>query len=540
MTAIDTAKRPAARIRGLRVAYRTRRGSVQALQGVDVTVRRGETVAVVGESGSGKSTLTHALLGITPGNATVSADTLDIAGASVLQASDSQWEKIRGHRVGYIPQDPGVALNPLLSIGAHFAETFAVLRPHLPAASHADYAIEALERVGLSEPERRLRQRPWMLSGGMRQRVLIALALVGAPDLIIADEPTSALDVTIQRKVLDLIDEVRQTSGSGLLLITHDLAVALDRADRIVVMHGGEIVEQGTRDEILHSAAHEYTRQLLRDSLRVVEVDRTDHQIGDSEAIAVAGVTKSFGKAADRQRVLQQIDLIARSGETLALIGESGSGKSTLARIVMGLERADDGEVRVSGTPRASSRARDLAGRIQFVHQNPFTSLDPRWSVERIVTEPLAAARRVSRRERARAAADALEQVGLGSEFATRRPGELSGGQRQRVAIARALASGADVIVLDEAVSALDVTVQSQILTLLARLQREHGLTYLFITHDLAVVEAFADRVAVIADGRIVELNDTAAVFESPESDEARALLEAIPGRDLRSERSAA
>lgn len=503
----------AIRIENLRVAYTLKRGSRVAVDGIDLTVEPGETVAIVGESGSGKSTLSRALLGITSPNALVEADVLEIAG-----------EGVGGRGVGYIPQDPGVSLNPMLTIGKHFAETYTALRPTLPKASHRDYAIEALERVGLSEPRRRLDQRPGELSGGMRQRVLIALALVGNPDVLVADEPTSALDVTVQRRVLDLLGQMQEATGTALLLITHDLAVALDRADRIVVMQAGSIVEEGTRDEILHASQHPYTRRLLRDSLRVIDIERTPVESEDV-AISIAGVTKSFGK----HEVLSGIDLEVRRGTTLGLIGESGSGKSTLARIVTGLERASGGTVDASA-----------AGGVQFVHQNPFTSLDPRWSIEKIVAEPLAI-KRVRRRDRLAAAKDALAAVGLGDEFLGRGPAELSGGQRQRVAIARAVASGAQTIVLDEAVSALDVTVQSQILTLLVQLQKERGLTYLFITHDLSVVEAFADAVAVIDGGTIVEHAPTRAVFDAPASTSARALLEAIPGRQIRDDvRSAA
>lgn len=513
----------AIRIENLRVEYALKRGSRVAVDGIDLTVEPGETVAIVGESGSGKSTLSRALLGITPPNARVSADVLEVAGVSVHESS-TDWDAVRGHKVGYIPQDPGVSLNPMLTIGKHFAETYAALRTTLPKQSHRDYAIEALERVGLSEPERRLDQRPGELSGGMRQRVLIALALVGSPAVLVADEPTSALDVTVQRRVLDLLGEAQQATGTGLLLITHDLAVALDRADRVVVMQAGKVVETGTRDEILHSSQHPYTRRLLRDSLRVIDVERTPVE-SDETAIRIAGIEKSFGK----HEVLSGIDLEVRRGTTLGLIGESGSGKSTLARIVTGLERPSGGTVDVSAT-----------GGVQFVHQNPFTSLDPRWSIERIVAEPLAI-KRVNRRERLAAAKEALVSVGLGEEFVGRKPAELSGGQRQRVAIARAVASGAQTIVLDEAVSALDVTVQSQILSLLVKLQKERNLTYLFITHDLSVVEAFADAVAVIDGGTIVEHAPTREVFDTRASASARALLEAIPGRQIRDDvRSAA
>ena len=500
----------AIRIENLHVEYALKRTTRVAVDGIDLTVAPGETVAVVGESGSGKSTLSRALLGITPPNARVRADLLEIGGGS--------------NRAGYIPQDPGVSLNPMLSIAGHFAETFAALRPTLPGGSYRDYTIEALERVGISEPQRRIDQRPGELSGGMRQRVLIALALVGNPEVLIADEPTSALDVTVQRRVLDLLSEAQEATGTALLLITHDLAVALERADRIAVMQAGKIIEVGTRDEILHASQHPYTRRLLRDSLRVIDIERTPID-SDEVAVSIDGITKSFGK----HQVLHGVDLEVRRGTTLALIGESGSGKSTLARIVTGLEAPSGGTVDVSA-----------ANGVQFVHQNPFTSLDPRWSIERIVAEPLAI-KRVGKRERTASATSALSAVGLGDEFLGRKPGELSGGQRQRVAIARAVASGAQTIVLDEAVSALDVTVQSQILSLLVQLQKERNLTYLFITHDLSVVEAFADAVAVIDGGAIVEHAPTRDVFDSPASASARALLEAIPGRQIRDDvRSAA
>jgi peptide/nickel transport system ATP-binding protein len=400
--------------------------------------------------------------------------------------------------------------------------------------------VELLARVGIPEPERRARQYPHELSGGMKQRVLIAGAIALGPDLVIADEPTSALDVTVQRRILDLLDDLRAELGSAVLLVTHDLAVAAERADRILVMKDGRIVEEGPTEALLAAPAHPYTRTLLADApsltapaprtatARLVEAARETDL-----AIDVRGLVQEFGRG-PRFRAVDDVSFSVVRGTTHALVGESGSGKTTTARAVVGLRRPTAGSVVVEGAEVTGLRGealRRFRRGTQLVYQNPFSSLDPRQSVAEIVAEPLRNHGRTDRSERRRRAAEALERVALPSVLAGRRPAELSGGQRQRVAIARALVLEPAVLVLDEAVSALDVTVQAQILDLLDRLQQDLGLTYLFISHDLAVVRQISDTVSVMRDGRVVEHGRTADVLDHPAHDYTAALVEAIPHR---------
>ncbi|NKY38772.1 dipeptide ABC transporter ATP-binding protein, partial [Cellulomonas septica] len=430
-------------------------------------------------------------------------------------------------------------------------------------------AVEALRRTGLPEPELRARQYPHELSGGMRQRVLIAIALVAQPRLLVADEPTSALDVTVQRRILDHLDELTAATGTGVLLITHDLGVAADRADRIVVMSRGRVVETGTPDEVLGSPREAYTRALLaaapslRGARRATAVrpvtvpaarvpavrapSTTGGPTGTPAppALEVRGLVKDFPlprAGRDGTGVLHAVNDVSFAvprGRTLALVGESGSGKSTTARLALRLTEPTAGTVHVDGTDVTRSRGaqlRALRRRLQVVQQNPYASLDPRWTVERIVTEPLRAFRVGDRRERAARAAELLDLVALPTSALHRHPAELSGGQRQRVAIARALSVRPDIVVLDEPVSALDVSVQAQILDLLADLQRDLAVSYLFISHDLAVVRQVAHDVVVLRHGRVVEQGDVESVFARPSHPYTTELLEAIPGTSVRAE----
>ena len=516
----------------LQIAY----GAEPAVSGVSFTVGRGEVVAVVGESGSGKSTTAHAILGLLAGSGHVTGGTVEFEGEQIDSYSDRAWQRIRGARIGLVPQDPTTSLNPVTRIGDQVAE---VLRIHGLAdrrKARLD-AVEVLERAGIDRPEIRARQYPHELSGGMRQRVLIGIALVATPALVIADEPTSALDVTVQRRILDHLDERIAESGAAVLLITHDLGVAADRADRILVMQGGRIVESGRTADILDNPRDEYTKKLLSSapSLSSGPVVRPVRQ-DTSPLLTLTGITKHFnvGRGSSITAV-NEVSLTVPRGQTVSLVGESGSGKSTTARIVVRLEQADAGTITFDGqdiTKVKGSDLRELRRRIQLVYQNPYASLDPKLSVQDIVAEPLRAFKVGGRSQQQSRAAELLDQVALPEQFLSRKPAELSGGQRQRVAIARALALKPDLLVLDEPVSALDVSVQAQILALLDELQRELGLTYLFISHDLAVVRQISDVVGVMQAGRLLEIGTTTEIFDNPRNEYTRTLLEAIPGRD--------
>ncbi len=516
----------------LQIAY----GAEPAVSGVSFTVGRGEVVAVVGESGSGKSTTAHAILGLLAGSGHVTGGTVEFEGEQIDSYSDRAWQRIRGARIGLVPQDPTTSLNPVTRIGDQVAE---VLRIHGLAdrrKARLD-AVEVLERAGIDRPEIRARQYPHELSGGMRQRVLIGIALVANPALVIADEPTSALDVTVQRRILDHLDERIAEAGAAVLLITHDLGVAADRADRILVMQGGRIVESGRTADILDNPRDEYTKKLLSSapSLSSGPVVRPVRQ-DTSPLLTLTGITKHFnvGRGSSITAV-NEVSLTVPRGQTVSLVGESGSGKSTTARIVVRLEQADAGTITFDGqdiTKVKGSDLRELRRRIQLVYQNPYASLDPKLSVQDIVAEPLRAFKVGGRSQQQSRAAELLDQVALPEQFLSRKPAELSGGQRQRVAIARALALKPDLLVLDEPVSALDVSVQAQILALLDELQRELGLTYLFISHDLAVVRQISDVVGVMQAGRLLEIGTTTEIFDNPRNEYTRTLLDAIPGRD--------
>ena len=516
----------------LQISY----GAAPAVRGVSFTVGRGEVVAVVGESGSGKSTTAHAILGLLSGSGHVTGGNVEFEGERINDYSDRAWQKIRGARIGLVPQDPTTSLNPVTRIGDQVAE---VLRIHgLADRRKARFdAIEVLERAGIDRPEIRARQYPHELSGGMRQRVLIGIALVANPALIIADEPTSALDVTVQRRILDHLDERIAESGAAVLLITHDLGVAADRADRILVMHDGRIVESGPTETILGNPRHDYTKKLLSSapSLSSGPIDRPVRAHA-TPLLTLAGITKRFtvGRGSAITAV-NDVSLTVPRGQTVSLVGESGSGKSTTARIAVRLEQADSGTITFDGADISrvkGSDLRELRRKIQLVYQNPYASLDPKLSIVDIVAEPLRAFKVGTRIQQQARAAELLDQVALPGQFGSRRPAELSGGQRQRVAIARALALKPDLLVLDEPVSALDVSVQAQILALLDELQRELGLTYLFISHDLAVVRQISDIVGVMQSGQLVEIGTTAEIFDNPRHDYTRTLLGAIPGRD--------
>ncbi|WP_214104240.1 ATP-binding cassette domain-containing protein [Acrocarpospora catenulata] len=507
---------PLLAVRGLTVRYG--RGG-PAVDRADLTVEAGQIVAVVGESGSGKSTLAHALAGLLPDTARVTGGSVTFGGERVDGLRERAWRRLRGRRIAFVPQDPGTALNPLMTVRAQLAEALRLTGTPRPGQ---DALEDALGRVGIPDPAAVLGRYPHQLSGGFRQRVLLGMALAGRPALLIADEPTSALDTTVQKTVLDLIQRVAARDGTSILLITHDLGVAADRADRVAVMTEGRVVEEGPAERVLGSPEAAYTRLLL-DS--VPRPSAGPAPTAGEPLLAVRDLRKVYP---DGTVAVEGASFTLDRAGTLGLVGASGSGKSTVARVITGLVEPTGGSVLLDGAPVR-------AGRVQFVAQNPYASLDPLMSVGRIIAEPLRALRagtRAGRRERVRRL---LEDVGLPPEVAWRRPSALSGGQRQRVAIARALAPSPDLIVLDEPVSALDTVTQAQILTLLRRLQGKHGMAYLLISHDLAVVAAAAGRLAVMRDGRIVEYGPTAEVLAAPEAPFTRELLAAIPGGRVRS-----
>lgn len=573
---------PLLSIRDLAVQYRTPRGLVDAVRSVSFDVAAGKVTAVVGESGSGKTTVAQSVIGLLASNGQIAGGSIvlnerRVGPTELVGLSERRWRGLRGRCIGLIPQDPGNSLNPVGTIGASIGES---LRIHGLRDRHKRRArvLELLDQVGIDNPIQRAKQYPHEFSGGMRQRVLIAAAIANNPELIIADEPTSALDVTVQRTVLDLLDRLRQETGTGVLFITHDLAVAAERAENVVVMRGGEVQESGPSERVLSQPESEYTRQLMRDApafsdgparVRVVVTqtspssdlaefsepdvaefdaslpvgDRAQTLVGAEEPTAsvpplveVAHLRQEFrtGRSAAPFVAVDDVSFVVPRGTTHALVGESGSGKTTTGRAIAGFAKPTSGSVRVGETEVTQLKGaslREFRRSTQLVYQNPYGSLDPRQTIAQVLAEPLRNFGIGSGADRGDRVARALELVALPAEFAHRRPRELSGGQRQRVAIARALIVEPELVVLDEAVSALDVTVQAQILRLLVNLQDELGLSYVFISHDLAVVRQIADTVSVLQRGRQVEHGPTEQVFSDAQSPYTRQLLEAIPGR---------
>ncbi|MEX5634715.1 dipeptide ABC transporter ATP-binding protein [Parafrankia sp. FMc2] len=616
---------PLITVEDLRVTFATRGGPLAAVRGVSFTLSPGECLAIVGESGSGKSVTARALVGLVGAGGSVSAGRLELAGQDLRDLRERDWRRIRGRRVGLVLQDALSSLDPVRTVGAEIAETLGNHRL-VPRAARAARAVELLAEARVPEPAVRARQRPYELSGGLRQRALIASALAGQPSVLVADEPTTALDVSVQAQILDLL-AARKADGEALLLISHDLAVVSRLADRVAVMYAGALVEEGSVEDLLRSPRHPYTRELLaaipsahargtrlairrdaatgpavtapdaagcryaarcplvqarcrsaepepvaveaevgsrpdkagpRDTAAAVAVAvahrawcwRTDEpwpapQAGpargrvrraDDVVIEVDTVWKSFrGPDGSRRPAVRGVSFELRAGETVGLLGESGSGKSTTAEIVLGLLEPDDGAVRLHGRPWSrlpEAARRPDRHRIQLVPQDPLGSFDPRYTVERIVGEALSApGRRAAARRRDRIV-ELLGLVGLGAEVLPRRATQLSGGQRQRVAIARALAPEPEVLVCDEPVSALDVSIQAQILDVFADVQDTLGVAMLFISHDLGVIYHACDRVLVMRDGELVEQGDVEQVLRAPAHDYTRALLAAVPRLD--------
>jgi peptide/nickel transport system ATP-binding protein len=527
---------PVLQVENLSIAYHDGQAEQRTVHEVSFSIAAGEVLALVGESGSGKTTTAQSIIGLLADNGRVQGGSIRINGTDVAGWSQRQLEALRGKVVSLIPQDPTTSLNPVRTVGDQVGE---MLRLHgwRDKKQIAQSVLELLQKVGLSQPELRARQFPHELSGGMKQRVLIAIAIALQPALIIADEPTSALDVTVQRRILDLIDDLRREFGTAVLLVTHDLGVAADRANRLVVLQAGRIQEQGPTADVLRNPQSRYTRQLLADAPSLGTAPaRAPRTVAAEPAIVVQGLVHDFAVAGQRGlfRAVDGISFEVPRGSTHAIVGESGSGKTTTIRDVVGFGKPTAGRITVEGVDVTSLRGealRQFRKTVQLVYQNPFSSLDPRQSIYAIIEEPLLNFERLAPAERERRVHDMLARVGLPPAVLTRRPRALSGGQRQRVAIARALILQPRVLVLDEAVSALDVTVQAQILALLDQLQRELQLTYLFISHDLAVVRQIADTVSVLQGGRQVDAGPVDEVFSRPGSAYTRELIAAIPGQ---------
>ncbi|MNU88466.1 Glutathione import ATP-binding protein GsiA [compost metagenome] len=522
-------------VRDLHISYSQGEERPTVVHGVSFIVEPGEVVALVGESGSGKTSTAQAVIGLLAENGQVESGSILLNGEDISRWSTRRLRSIRGAVVSLVPQDPGSSLNPVLTIGAQVRE---ILQIHgrLDRRTADRKVIELLTNVGISQPELRIHQYPHELSGGMKQRVLIAIAIALRPALIIADEPTSALDVTVQRRILDLIDDLRREHGTSVLLVTHDLGVAADRSDRLIVLQGGRIQEQGKTADVLASPQSAYTRKLLSDapSLSVAK-PRPPVEPGRPAALTVTNLVQDFTLPTGRNfRAVDNISFSVARGTTHAVVGESGSGKTTTIRSIAGFQKPTSGEIRIGDLDVASLRSealRQFWRKVQLVYQNPWASLDPRQTVQAIVEEPLLNFDPLPRAEREVRVRAIIERVGLPATVLSRLPHALSGGQRQRVAIARALVLEPEVVVLDEAVSALDVTVQAQILELLAELQRDLGLTYVFVSHDLAVVRQIADTVSVLHNGRQVDYGTVDEVFSSTSTAYTRELIEAIPGQ---------
>ena len=519
------------KIEGLTVSFATNTGVVEAVRGVDIHVNRGETVAIVGESGSGKSQTMMAAMGLLASNGITGGRVL-YRDRNILGLKTGELNQVRGKKITMIFQEPMTSLDPLYTISRQLCEPM-VENGGLSWAKARARALELLKLVNIPEPERKLKSYPYELSGGQRQRVMIAMALANDPDVLIADEPTTALDVTTQAQILDLLADLQKRLGMAVVFITHDLGIVRRIADRVYVMRKGEVVEEGETAQIFEAPAHDYTRMLLD-----AEPEGTKAPVDVSAPVVIEGqkVSVEFalgGGLLTKPFILKavnDISLTVRKGQTLGIVGESGSGKSTLGRALLGLMPAQ-GRVFFNGTrisDKSKAELRPLRKHMQLVFQDPFGSLSPRMTVGQIITEGLLVHEPgLSGAERDRRACQALEEVSLDPVMRNRYPHEFSGGQRQRIAIARAMVLKPDLMVLDEPTSALDRTIQKQIVTLLRDLQSAHGLTYLFISHDLAVVRAMSDTVMVMQHGKIVEAGPAADVFEAPREDYTRRLIAA-------------
>ncbi|MGP5126544.1 dipeptide ABC transporter ATP-binding protein [Brachybacterium tyrofermentans] len=517
---------------------------------VSFTLRAGSCLGIVGESGSGKSVTARSLLGLNSSNATVTGTRLEVGddpltATDLLTATEEQFRRLRGSRIGYVLQDALVSLDPIRTVGAEIAEP---LRLHgVPRAERPERVRKLLAAAGVPEPELRARQLPGELSGGLRQRALIAAALALDPEILLADEPTTALDVTVQAEILALLED-NLSEGRAIILISHDLAVVERLADHVLVMREGRVVEQGPTREVLTRPQHPYTQRLIAavpsahsrgerlsaappQQILPDRTSQSERPVDVGPVLSVQEVSKSYRGPDGRDRtVVDDVSFDLHAGETLGIVGESGSGKSTTAWMTLALTRPTTGTVLLDGLPWSELPERTRRARrrgISVVHQDSLGSFDPRWTAGRIIADALPAD--VPRSDRARRVGELLDSVGLAPEHAARHPLSLSGGQRQRVSIARALATDPEILVLDEPVSALDVSIQAQVLDLLGDLQQALGTAYLFISHDLGVIHHISDRVLVMQGGRIVESGSADEVFFTPQHDYTRQLVDALP-----------
>lgn len=557
---------PILKIENLKTSFMTSGGEVQAVRGVSFSVGKGEILGIVGESGSGKSVTSMSILRLLADTARIKDGSILFEGEDLTKLSKKQIRKIRGEKIAMIFQDPMSSLNPLIPVGKQVSE---MIREHHPDKSREELKKEVMElfsRVRIPEPEKRYHSFPHEFSGGMRQRVMIAMALASRPKLLIADEPTTALDVTIQGQILDLIKTLQEEEGTSVLFITHDMGVVAEISDRTVVMFRGKQVETGQTADIFRQSQHPYTRALLsavpvlgsmqgyQRPLRFPIVDNatglseTPVEVADTvdkidvPVLEVKGLTKRFeiysgfmSRLSGRVHAVENVSFDLRKGETLSLVGESGCGKSTTGRAIMRLSEPDSGEVLVEGRNILSldkQAMREMRRSVQMIFQDPYASLNPRMTVGAAIAEPYIEHRLGSVRDAKDVVADMLEKVGLTPDMAKRYPHEFSGGQRQRVCIARALALKPKVIVADESVSALDVSIKAQVINLMLDLQQSLDLAFLFISHDMAVVERVSHRVAVMYLGEIVEIGPRSAVFENPQHDYTRKLMAAVPVPD--------
>ncbi|MGQ0467453.1 MAG: ABC transporter ATP-binding protein [Sporichthyaceae bacterium] len=536
-------KPPLLEVTDLRVSFRTDEGDVQAVDGMTLALHPRHTLCVVGESGSGKSVTSLSILGLNdPRRATVTGS-IKLDGRELIGLSEAQFNEIRGNDIAMVFQDALTALSPFWTIGNQIAEGYC---RHTGASRGVarKRAIDLLGRVGIPDPGKRVDSYPHEFSGGMRQRAMIAMALACDPRILLADEPTSALDVTVQAQVLELLADLQEEFGMAVLLVTHDFGVVSEVADHVLVMNKGKVVERGPTQQVLRSPVDPYTKALLaavpRLGAGVHHPERVAPSPDAEPLLKVTGLSKHFPlrgsgglrRKTDVVRAVDGVDLEVRRGETLGLVGESGSGKTTTGRLIARLIEPTGGTISYDGhdlthlSPKALKRYR---GRIQMVFQDPYASLNPRHTVATIVAAPLEVNGITPPGGRLKRVQELLELVGLEPDHYNRYPHQFSGGQRQRIGIARALALEPELVIADEPVSALDVTVQAQVLSLLERLQRELGLTYIFVSHDLAVVRNVSHRVAVMSKGKIVEMGPVDQIYENPQHEYTRTLLSAVP-----------
>jgi peptide/nickel transport system ATP-binding protein len=539
---------PLLAVRDLRVGFDTEDGNVQAVDGVSFDVAPGEVLAIVGESGSGKSVTAQTILGLTRSPNARIEGSARLGEQELIGASEGELQAVRGARIGMVFQDPMTSFNPVYRVGKQIVEA---VRAHREIGNDEarEIAVAMLDSVGIPKASRRVDDYPHQFSGGMRQRAMIAMALALDPDLLIADEPTTALDVTVQAQILALLARLNRERDLATILITHDLGVVAEVADRVLVMHEGTIVERGGLDEIFYAPADPYTRKLLDAVVRLDTAPPLRSRRESEALLEVADLVKHFpvksgllfDREVDRVRAVDSVSFSLRGGETLGLVGESGSGKSTLSRTVLQLLAPSSGSVRFEGREIAGlsrRQMRPLRREMQMVFQDPYASLNPRRRIGQIVGDPLRLQGEAKGPELRRQVQGLLDRVGLSAEHYDRFPHEFSGGQRQRIGIARALALRPKLIIADEPVSALDVSIRAQILDLLSELQAEFGLTYVFVAHDIGVVRHVSDRIAVMYEGKIVEQGPADQVCERPQDAYTRQLLAAVPIPDPREARA--